>query len=725
MQNPQYSTHHIYQHVQSLVNKLLNDLTIDSGDLATKDTTAYSQQLLNNLYGDITAKLNELEKYAEWNTFTIALYGETNAGKSTIIETLRILLGEATKKQQQAKFKQWQLDAGITVDTVEQTRQLILDTEKQIETIDAAWNIEQTELKQMLIQCETSHNLAQQVWIDLKKSVSLLQRFIWLFKTSPQAKAANSTNDAFSSAKSALTQQTASHLESRNQLVTRVNEIEKNYLHLISAIKLAEPFADGGIIGNGQSDFTLDTQCYSFDVDGCQFNLLDVPGIEGKESKVSEAIWQAVHKAHAVFYITSKASAPQKGDANNPGTLEKIKQHLDDQSEVWTIFNKRIQNPIQLDKNQLVSDGELESLRDLDAKMTQYLGDNYQQCLMLSAYPAYLAVASCLLPDSRDRMVQNKFLAQYSAQQIIVKSNIAVLTKMFTKELVEEFKIKIMRSNHNKAKKVVDATRDNVMVLRKEKYSPLLKKLRLELTATNAEFTTSIETLRVKLNNNMHALIREFESSVRNATYSQIDDDISNDEVKSFLKRQIEQSQQTLIDQLPSMVNKETNLFERKLNDIINRFESHTNELMTSFNNIESTNIDLDINIKNGINIWGVLGAMGGGAILLFNPMGWVLLAISASSLVFQVYKAVRSFFSNTYKRAQQKESVDDNIYKIADQLTVRIENNLAEVIKDVDRSVERVSDVMSNSVEKIAVINKKLQQAQKELNDLCTQLEY
>jgi hypothetical protein len=725
MQNPQYSTHHIYQHVQSLVNKLLNDLTIDSGDLATKDTTAYSQQLLNNLYGDITAKLNELEKHAEWNTFTIALYGETNAGKSTIIETLRILLGEATKKQQQAKFNQWQLDAGITVDTVEQTRQLILDTEKQIETIDAAWNIEQTELKHKLIQCETSHNLAQQVWIDLKKSVSLLQRFIWLFKTSPQAKVVNSTNDAFSSAKSALTQQTASHLESRNQLVTSVNEIEKNYLHLISAIKLAEPFADGGIIGNGQSDFTLDTQCYSFDVDGCQFNLLDVPGIEGKESKVSEAIWQAVHKAHAVFYITSKASAPQKGDANNPGTLEKIKQHLDDQSEVWTIFNKRIQNPIQLDKNQLVSDGELESLRDLDAKMTQYLGDNYQQCLMLSAYPAYLAVASCLLPDSRDRMVQNKFLAQYSAQQIIDKSNIAVLTKMFTKELVEEFKIKIMRSNHNKAKKVVDATRDNVMVLRKEKYSPLLKKLRLELTATNAEFTTSIETLRVKLNNNMHALIREFESSVRNATYSQIDDDISNDEVKSFLKRQIEQSQQRLIDQLPSMVNKETNLFERKLNDIINRFESHTNELMTSFNNIESTNIDLDINIKNGINIWGVLGAMGGGAILLFNPMGWVLLAISASSLVFQAYKAVRSFFSNKYKRAQQKESVDDNIYKIADQLTVRIENNLAEVIKDVDRSVERVSDVMSNSVEKIAVINKKLQQAQKELNDLCTQLEY
>ena len=132
MQNPQYSTHHIYQHIQGLINNLLNDLKLESNDVDTQDTTAYSQELLNNLYNDISNKLVELEKHAEWNTFTIALYGETNAGKSTIIETLRILLGEETKKQQQAQFAQWQQDAGISVDSVDQARQTILFTEQQL-----------------------------------------------------------------------------------------------------------------------------------------------------------------------------------------------------------------------------------------------------------------------------------------------------------------------------------------------------------------------------------------------------------------------------------------------------------------------------------------------------------------------------------------------------------------------------------------------------------------
>ncbi|HAS21567.1 MAG TPA: hypothetical protein DCR51_00090, partial [Idiomarina loihiensis] len=40
-----------------------------------------------------------------WDTFTIAFYGETGAGKSTLIETLRILLDEPTKKATQKVFK--------------------------------------------------------------------------------------------------------------------------------------------------------------------------------------------------------------------------------------------------------------------------------------------------------------------------------------------------------------------------------------------------------------------------------------------------------------------------------------------------------------------------------------------------------------------------------------------------------------------------------------------
>lgn len=48
-------------------------------------------------------ELQELETHAEWDTFTLAFFGETNAGKSTIIESLRILFKEESR---QALLKQ-------------------------------------------------------------------------------------------------------------------------------------------------------------------------------------------------------------------------------------------------------------------------------------------------------------------------------------------------------------------------------------------------------------------------------------------------------------------------------------------------------------------------------------------------------------------------------------------------------------------------------------------
>lgn len=44
-------------------------------------------------------ELGLLEQHAEWDKFTIAFFGETNAGKSTIIDSLRILLNEDLRQQ--------------------------------------------------------------------------------------------------------------------------------------------------------------------------------------------------------------------------------------------------------------------------------------------------------------------------------------------------------------------------------------------------------------------------------------------------------------------------------------------------------------------------------------------------------------------------------------------------------------------------------------------------
>ncbi len=44
------------------------------------------------------SELHQLKTHAEWDTFTLAFFGETNAGKSTIIESLRILFKEESRE---------------------------------------------------------------------------------------------------------------------------------------------------------------------------------------------------------------------------------------------------------------------------------------------------------------------------------------------------------------------------------------------------------------------------------------------------------------------------------------------------------------------------------------------------------------------------------------------------------------------------------------------------
>lgn len=64
-----------------------------------------AQKILKKSENNLEKEIKELKENSEWNTFTMAFYGETNAGKSTLIETLRILLNEKTKLETRNKFE--------------------------------------------------------------------------------------------------------------------------------------------------------------------------------------------------------------------------------------------------------------------------------------------------------------------------------------------------------------------------------------------------------------------------------------------------------------------------------------------------------------------------------------------------------------------------------------------------------------------------------------------
>ncbi|MFP6291823.1 GTPase [Helicobacter pylori] len=176
----------------------------DDKDERLKKFNQEALEVFQKLERESLKELESLKNNEEWENFTIAFYGETGAGKSTLIECLRLFFKEQSKVDQQERFKR------------------------------------------------LYSNYQENYQNDERKKQNILKE-----------------------------------------------------LHSLQ---------DGMAIGDGRSDFTLETRSYPFQYNHQNFILLDVPGIEGSEQKVIDQISNATQKAHAIFYVTKTPNSPQKGE---------------------------------------------------------------------------------------------------------------------------------------------------------------------------------------------------------------------------------------------------------------------------------------------------------------------------------------------------------------------------------------------------------------------------
>ncbi len=232
---------------------------------------------------------------------------------------------------------------------------------------------------------------------------------------------------------------------------------------------------DGAIIGDGRSDFTLKTRSYSFQYNHQTFTFLDVPGIEGSEKKVIDQISNATQKAHAIFYVTKTPNPPQKGEEGKRGTIEKIQRQLGSQTEVWTIFNKPINNPRAF-KDKLINESEKESLKILNKKMKNILGKHYMGHQIVSAQMAFYGLSSALIPESDFDKNKQKFLDFFKAEVLLLyKCHFKQLGEFITEALLENSRTKIIQSNCNKALKVVEQLQKAIEITIEKQIDPGIK----------------------------------------------------------------------------------------------------------------------------------------------------------------------------------------------------------------------------------------------------------
>lgn len=754
----------VYQQINDELSLIIAELKNASDDDALNQAREEALQRLGQHRTALYERLAELEKNAEWNTFTIAFYGETGAGKSTLIETLRILLQEPGKRASQQAFRKLREQYGVTEDNLQRLQQDIEQAEARLgeltqqlnatrqqfelpfseaqSALDQA-NAQANELNQRLGAALEQHEQAHKdaltavtrlhtLLATRKSTASLWQTLLGLFRKMPEELELNAataslteTTQARDSAAAtfnaeqqktsqerltlerqlvevttardqacaALATQQTQATQQQQALVQQRLENESQLADLVAQLQL---HADGEIIGDGQADYTRTTQRYEFELDGQPFALLDVPGIEGKEGLVLDQIERAVQTAHAVFYVTNQPAPPQTGDGQHQGTLEKIKHHLGAQTEVWTIFNKKITSPKHsLGNRPLISDDERISLAGLDEKMGEQLGKHYQEVFPLSALPAFLASTDHLAPGSQNAKRRSKALEDFGADELLEKSRLRAFLQLLGDRLIHNGKSKIVRANFNKANDVLNQTTTTLSGVQ-QTLGALSRKLSQEEQSAKSQLSSSFQALKKRLESSGETLIDKFASNVRNSVYAQIEENISNDAFKSALAEALEDQKHQLSEKLPDAVNAEVGKFQTAAEDILKRFEKHAQELTTSYAKLGSLrfneHFNLNIKIDNGIKVMGLLASLVGIAAAPFTA-GASLWVAGGAALTFliAVGKALWSAIDKDYKKSQQRQATDKNLRTATEQLSETLRESLDSALEDMQGTIKQL----------------------------------
>lgn len=651
-------------------------------------------------YRDSVAKdLVKLKQVSEWDVFTISLYGETNAGKSTIIETLRILQGEAGKAQSQASFRQLAMGMSLDGSQVAALQKAIQELSIQIMQTQA--RLEETSRAQQRAEQVADQAIERQreTIRQKTKALGLLQKIVHWFKKLDEENQLGMEEARLRSMQGEHREATAKGQAQLQALEVQSAAMNQELRELNDSYERLAPHQDGAIIGDGRSDFTLASQSYSFEVSGQKFVLIDVPGIEGKEDRVGEAIYDSVKKSHAVIYITPKAAPPNKGEGNTKGTLEKIKEHLGDQTEVWSVFNKRVTNPQALQREQLLDDGELGGIRDLETHLNAQLGPSYRGTLSLSALPAFYAATDCLLPTSSHYKARGKFLGALNREALLEKSRFASFARFISQDICSNYKEKIRRANLQKIKSSLERGHQ-VLEGVIANFRRASKDLDKQLKYAHRELDKISSGTTIHIASACKDGLAESRCRLREEIYADIAKDIGNDEFESKLRERVDDMGGELKAILARAVETQQAKFASEVEDVLRRFDKNASEILDL--NLSRPleggmpPFGLEFKLDNGIDTPGLLSFIGGAALLFWNPAGWVMAAIGAASLLFSLYKAMRGFFSADYKKAQQRKSADENISRLFDGIEVGIRDNsekaAAELQAEVDKLKERLS---------------------------------
>ncbi len=351
----------------------------------------------------------------------------------------------------------------------------------------------------------------------------------------------------------------------------------------------------------------------------------------------------------------------KKEKKGKEGTIEKIQRQLDSQTEVWTIFNKPINNPRAF-KDGLIDGSEKESLKILNKEMKNILGKHYMGYKAVSAQMAFYGLAQALIPETDFDKKKQKFLDFFKAEVLLLyKCHFKQLGEFIAEELLKKSRAKIIESNCNKALKAIEKLQEAIKTTIEEQIDPMIKEAQEHQQEAHYNLDRSKEKFILNLTNSAFSKIDQFKSDLREEMHAHIDDDIENDECKEIFKNELIQGIEILCGNIKWRFRECEKRFDGEIKEAIKQLEYRIKDSLAM---LECISIDRGFNLNfdtdSGIDGTKLAISIGGLGLLgifnAWNPMGWLALTAGIITGLVGIARSIWSFFSSRYQRSQQKK---------------------------------------------------------------------
>ncbi|WP_079226451.1 dynamin family protein [Pseudomonas putida] len=317
---------------------------------------------------------------------------------------------------------------------------------------------------------------------------------------------------------------------------------------------------DGEIVGTGQADFTQDNVIYQFSHQGKSFQLIDVPGIEGNESKYEAMVQAAIAKAHLVFYVNGTNKKPENK------TAEKIKHYLNRDAKVYAICNLRG----KADSYEYDQDREALERTHKDAVETReqtrevlegILGaELVSGCQSLQGLLGFAGVAfderglSSIHPSRTDLIKSQRAYKQDFASQQAMRnfSQLDQLHKVIG-DGCANFEVDIVESNKRKVLRLLQDTVNDLQKQRDE-HQAFSGKMGAEIEDCQGVIRKSFEDLKSNFSAGRSNALDTFFTELNKAACAAVQEHFSDkDDVERVINQLVEEGQEKLAQELETV----------------------------------------------------------------------------------------------------------------------------------------------------------------------------